>query len=99
MWLETLAAIIFLGGLLPIWLPASVIYAIGTALFSFFIIAFSMAQYGGASPMALILAPTDEALTALVALPSWGWNWAKFEHPVWAWVIGMLAIAMFNSGD
>jgi hypothetical protein len=99
MWLETLAAIIFLGGLFPIWFPASVIYALGTALLAFIMVAFSLAQHGGASSLVLVLAPVDEAFKAFVAIPSWGWSWAKFEHPVWAWVISMVSIAVLSNGN
>ena len=96
--LETLAAIFLLLAALPFWL--AVAWAWGLIQFVLWIgigtVDALTSPYAGWEQVWLVpLAATLQAFTSALSIPSWIWNWAKFEHPWWAFFIALfLSIAL-----
>jgi hypothetical protein len=102
MFWETCAAIVLVLGTWPF---------LGVAMFGWGLIQFFSTLFGGLAEIASsadapwtdllgysILAVID-GLSSAWSVLSGAWKWAKFDHPWWAFIIGMLGLSFLSSAS
>jgi hypothetical protein len=97
MWLETIAALMFIVGLWPLWLFVAIGWGAIVGCLTFVATIVLTVSEGSASAESVLLVPINallEALSAAWSIPSWAWSWAKFEHPWVAAALGLLGLGM-----
>jgi hypothetical protein len=97
---ETVAAILLIVGTFPIWFFIGIFWGLISAFLAFLTLAIDF--LGGANPdwgqiWVVPLGAIIRGFEAAWHIPSSIWHWAKFDHPVWAAVIGMLCLGAANS--
>lgn len=98
--LESLAAAVLLFFTFPFWFFIAIVWGlIKTALsFGVLTIAFIRSDSRQAEELLrIILDPILQGFASAFSVPSYIWNWAKFEHPWWAVVIALCAAGLLGS--
>lgn len=99
MFWETVSAIFLLIASVYIWLPLSLVLAFIVFALSFvyrFIMVMSVdsTDFVGDVVEAVFMSIVN-GLSALIALPTWMWDWAKYSHPWWALFISIGLCILF----
>ncbi|MBD1544891.1 hypothetical protein [Roseibium aggregatum] len=100
MWLETIAALLFLGGLWPLWLILAILWGGLKAVFIFgigIIGLFHLDTVTSESLLSVPLSAVIEGASAAWSIPSWAWDWAKYSHPIIASILGLIGLGMMNN--
>jgi hypothetical protein len=91
MFWETISAIIFLFVLAVLWIPLSLLWAIGVFIFKLAIVIFGAFQVDEvlADLFFGVIGAGLSGLFAFADIPVELWDWAKFDHPWWALIISL----------
>ncbi len=100
MFWETIAAILLVLGTFAVWIYIAIFWGLIRAFIAF--LTLTMEFLGDANPdwAQIWMVPLGAIIRGFEAawhIPSSIWFWAKFEHPVWATVIGLLCLGIANS--
>ncbi|WP_417586353.1 hypothetical protein [Pararhodobacter oceanensis] len=93
MFWETIAACVLLLGAFPLWFFAAILWGAFVAVTALIHAVFSTGS-GWDDIWAVPVGAVLVGFEAAWSVPSWIWNWAKYEHPWWAVVIGVTIIAL-----
>ena len=97
---ETLAALFLLLTTFWLWFVAALAWGLIRLiinLVTFSVYSFNDPHFGWGDFWAVPLAATFTAAESAWSIPSGIWHWAKFEHPGWAVVIGVVCIGFLGS--
>lgn len=95
MWLETIAALMFVLGLWPLWFLGAIGWGLvkgGISLLGAFL-AIASGEVNAEEFLGSMLMVVFDAASAAWSVPSWAWSWAKFEHPWIAAILGLMGLA------
>lgn len=100
MWLETIAALMFLVGLWPIWLIGALGWGFLKGLYTLLEVTFMVIGQPDTGIEMLFLVPLAaviEAAKAAWSIPAWAWEWAKYSHPIIAAILGFLGMVTMRA--
>jgi hypothetical protein len=99
MFWETIAALLLIIGTFPLWSPIAFIWGIIRAVLTFGLLvslSISDATFDWSQLLLIPLEAFSQGFYAAWDIGSSVWNWGKFEHPVWAAIIGLFALGLFS---
>lgn len=94
MWPETIAAALFLVGLWPVWFFVGLGWGAikGVIVLVVALISLLDNSFDAENLLAIPVVAALEAASAAWSVPSWVWEWAKFNHPWIAAIIGFVGL-------
>ena len=98
---ETIAALLLVVGTSALWFFVAVIWGLIKAAITFVVLLTALFSQNPIDWSEFWIVPLGAVLAGLETawgIPSSVWNWGKFEHPVWAAVIGLVCIGAAGGG-
>ena len=101
MFWETASAVIFLVALFYFWFPLSILWGIGVFVFRLFVSFISALDSTNfiSAFLASFVAAIVSGFDAFTDIPVWLWEWAKFSHPWWAFIISTCSFVFIANRD
>ncbi len=100
MFWETIAALLLITGTLPLWGSIALVWGIIRTVIAFGVllsVAMSSATFDWSLIVLMPLEAFIQGFDAFWSVASWVWNWGKFEHPVWAAIIGLFGFVISSN--
>lgn len=96
MFWETVAALLLIFASFPLWVVAALVWGLINAAIPFFGGIMVLASEPAADWSQFLAVPVvafSQGLSSAWSVPVEIWTWAKFEHPWWAAIIGLVLMS------